>query len=234
MAGVADRLKVLATERPRFGWRRVLVMFRREAAIGEFRFRRFYRNLGLHVGPRKKQKVRYVRGNAIDPATAANERWSVDVHDRLGAGCSIRAMSVVDDFTRECLILDLRYSFSTAEVIRGFRDVCELRGRPKTIGFDNGAKFTSRAMLEWGADPQRQPCTSLVPASRSRTRTLSPSTAEFATSFSMPTSSSTYPKHGHSPTHGGSITTKPARTRLWAIGPQGSSPKASNLRSAHS
>jgi putative transposase len=56
--GDATRIKELAEERPRFGWRRLLIMFRRQAPIGEFRLRRIYRGLGLQVRPRKKRKVR--------------------------------------------------------------------------------------------------------------------------------------------------------------------------------
>jgi putative transposase len=128
-------------------------MFRREQAIGEFRLRRIYRDLGLQVRARKKRKVRYVRGNAITPATRPNERWSIDfMHDRLGNGRSLRTMNIVDDFTRECLALEIGYSFGSADVLRVFEDIAFLRELPATIRFDNGPEFTSRAMLQWGAD----------------------------------------------------------------------------------
>jgi putative transposase len=149
----ADRLKELAAQRPRFGWRRLLILFRREQPIGEFRLRRIYRGLGLQVRPRKKRKVRYVRGNAIEAVTRPNERWSIDfMHDRLGNGRSIRTMNIVDDFTRECLALELGYSFGSADVLRVFEHIAFGRGLPATIRFDNGPEFTSRAMLQWGAD----------------------------------------------------------------------------------
>ena len=148
-----DRIQRLATERPRFGWRRLLIMFRREAAIGEFRFRRLYKALQLQVRARRKRKVRYVRGASIAAVTHANERWSVDfMHDRLGNGRSIRAMNVVDDFTRECLAVEVNYAFASAAVIRLLDSIRDERGTPATIRFDNGSEFTSRAMLQWGAD----------------------------------------------------------------------------------
>lgn len=57
------RLQELATERPRWGWRRLLILLHREGVqAGEHRIRRVYRELGLQVRPRKKRKVRYVRG----------------------------------------------------------------------------------------------------------------------------------------------------------------------------
>ena len=150
---IATRLQELAQQRPRFGWRRLLIMFRRKETVGEYRFRRIYRDLALQVRPRKKRKVRYVRGSAIAPVQAPNERWSIDfMHDRLANDRTIRTMNVVDDFTRECLALEIAFSFGSADVIRCFEDLAFERGFPKTVRFDNGSEFTSRAMLRWGAE----------------------------------------------------------------------------------
>lgn len=150
---IATRLQELAQQRPRFGWRRLLVLFRRQDGIGEYRFRRIYRALALQVRPRKKRKVRYVRGNAIAAVHAPNARWSIDfMHDRLANGRTIRTMNIVDDFTRECLALEVAFSFGSADVIRRFEDVAFERGFPTTVRFDNGSEFTSRAMLQWGAE----------------------------------------------------------------------------------
>jgi putative transposase len=100
--------------------------------------RRIYRDLGLQVRARKKRKVRYVRGNVIEVVSRPNKRWSIDfMHDRLGNGRSIRTMNVIDDFTRECLALELSYSFGSADVLRVFEDIAFTRGMPGTIRFDN-------------------------------------------------------------------------------------------------
>lgn len=153
-AAIADRLQELAQQRPRWGWRRLLIMVRRAGvSVGEFRFRRIYRSLALQVRPRKKRKVRYVRGNVVPPVSRPNERWSIDfIHDRLAHGRNIRAIAVVDDFTRECLALEVGFSFGSHDVIRGFEDIAFERGFPETIRFDNGSEFTSHAMLRWGAE----------------------------------------------------------------------------------
>lgn len=153
-AAVAEPLQALAQERPRWGWRRLLIMTRRTGVtVGEFRFRRIYRDLGLQVRPRKKRKVRYVRGKTVPPVSRPNERWSIDfIHDRLTNGRNIRAIALVDDFTRECLALDVGFSFGSHDVIRCFEDVAFERGLPQTIRFDNGSEFTSHAMLRWGAE----------------------------------------------------------------------------------
>jgi putative transposase len=151
---IAERTQSLAQERPRWGWRRLLIMIRRDGIeVGEFRFRRIYRSLALQVRPRKKRKVRYVRGNVVPAVTRPNERWSIDfVHDRLTNGRNIRAIGIVDDFTRECLALEVGFSFGSHDVIRCFEDLAFERGFPETIWFDNGSEFTSHAMLRWGAE----------------------------------------------------------------------------------
>ena len=94
-----ERLKALAAERLRWGWRRLLIMIRREGwPIGERAFRRIYRALGLHVMRTRKRHVRYVRGNAVEAVSSANERGSLDfMHARLVHG---RTYPVTDDLGR--------------------------------------------------------------------------------------------------------------------------------------
>jgi len=147
-------MQELATKRPRWGWRRLLIVMRREdPAIGEYRFRRIYRNLGLQVRPRKKRKVRYVRGQVVAPVHAPNERWSLDfMHDTLASGRRLRVLMVMDDFTRECLATEVERAFSSHRVIAVLERLGCVRGLPKTLRFDNGAELTSRAMLRWGAE----------------------------------------------------------------------------------
>ena len=134
-----ERTQVLAEERPRFGWRRLIVMVRRGmVGIGESRFRRIYRQLDLQVRPRKKRKVRYVRGTSISAVARPDERWSIDfMHDRLATGRSIRTMNVVDDFTRECLAIEVAFSFGSHDVIRCFEQIADDRALPQMVRFDN-------------------------------------------------------------------------------------------------
>ena len=151
---IAQPLHELAQERPRWGWRRLIIMIRRKGiAVGEHRFRRIYCELGLQVRPRRKRKVNFVRGNIVPAVTRPNERWSIDfMHDRVGNHRSIRSMNIVDDFTRECLAVDIAYSFGSADVIRKLEEVAFERGFPEIVRFDNGSEFTSHAMLRWGAE----------------------------------------------------------------------------------
>lgn len=94
-----------------------------------------------------------MRGSVVPAATHANQRWSIDfMHDRLVNGRMLRTLNVVDDFTRECLALSVGHSFGSADVIREFEAIAFGRGLPTTIRFDNGAEFTSHAMLRWAAE----------------------------------------------------------------------------------
>ena len=160
-------------------------MLRRQGIqVGEHRFRRIYRDLGLQVRPRRKRKVNYVRGNSIAPVTRPNERWSIDfMHDRIGNYRNIRSMNIVDDFTRECLALEIGYSFGSHDVIRKFEEIAFERGFPETIRFDNGSEFTSHAMLRWGAERDIK-LHFIEPAGQRRMRTSSRSTGKFATNSS--------------------------------------------------
>jgi putative transposase len=154
-AALKARMHELAQERPRWGWRRLFIILRRREGydVGETRFRRLYRELQLQVRPRKKRKVNYVRGGIVAAVGAANERWSIDfMHDRLTSGRGFRSLNVVDDFTRECLALEISHSFGIADVIRVFEALTFERGLPQSIRFDNGSEFTSHAMLRWAAE----------------------------------------------------------------------------------
>lgn len=148
------RLHELAAQRPRWGWRRLLILIHREKLdVGERHFRRIYRELGLKVRPRRKRHVRYVRGNRVTPATMLNERWSLNyIHDTLANGRKIRALMVIDDFSRRCLAIAVAPSFSSKAVIRILEAIeFDYGASPITLRFDNGPEFSSRAMLLWGA-----------------------------------------------------------------------------------
>ncbi|MGH7737179.1 MAG: IS3 family transposase [Candidatus Tyrphobacter sp.] len=82
---VRDRLRCLVQERPRFGWRRLKILLKREKIImNHKRLRRIYRQESLQVRPRKKRRVRPVRGNTAPPPTKLNEEWGLDfMNERL-------------------------------------------------------------------------------------------------------------------------------------------------------
>src|SRR5205814_2639033 len=79
-----------------------------------------------------------------------NEEWSLDfVCDALANGRSVRVLSIVDNFTRECVALEADTSFASQRVTRVLEDVIARRGAPKALRMDNGPELTSRHFLAW-------------------------------------------------------------------------------------
>jgi putative transposase len=148
-----DRLKSLALERRRFGYRRLTLMLRREGfVVNHKRVHRIYRAQGLQLRARRKRGVRYVRGNAVPTVSRPNERWSLDfVHDVLSTGRKFRSLTIVDDFTRESIGIEVDFSLTSDRVVRVLSRLAAQRGLPPTLKFDNGTEFTSNAMLGWAA-----------------------------------------------------------------------------------
>jgi len=149
---VRGRLRVLATQRPRFGAPRLTVLLRQELGlINHKRVERMYREEGLQL-PRKKGKKRGVnnRAAALLAPCEPNERWSMDfMSDSLSDGRRFRVLTVVDDFTRECVAIEVDTGITGERVIRTLEWLKETRGLPVMIVTDNGPEFTSKAMLAW-------------------------------------------------------------------------------------
>jgi putative transposase len=146
-----ERLKALAHERRRFGYRRLYVLLRREGyAVNCKRVYRLYREERLMVRRRGGRK-RALGGRAPIPLPIGpNQRWSLDfVHDQMIDGRRFRILAVVDDYTRECLALVADTSISGIRVARELHRIIAVRGRPKTIISDNGTELTSTAILAW-------------------------------------------------------------------------------------
>lgn len=156
---VREALRRHAAQRRRWGYRRLLVLLRREG-LGDNhkRVHRLYRAEGLQVRQRRRRKQRMARG--LEPAAApqrANERWSLDfVHDRLASGRSLRLLTVHDDYTRECLWIEVDTSLSGPRVARALDYLTELRGRPASVLTDNGPEFAGLALERWTHDRQVQ------------------------------------------------------------------------------
>ena len=134
-----DRLKALAQERRRFGYRRLHVMLRREGhAVNKKRVQRIYREEKLTVRRRGGRKRAMGTRRPLEIPLVANQRWSLDfVSDQMTDGRRFRILTVIDNCTRECLGLVADTSLSGLRVARELDDVIRLRGRPDTIVSDN-------------------------------------------------------------------------------------------------
>lgn len=145
------RLRDLANERKRFGYRRLFVLLREAGETsGINRIYRLYKEEGLTVRKRRARRRAIGTRAPMVVAPRANARWSVDfVHDQLASGRRIRILNIVDDVTRECLAAIPDTSISGRRVARELSAVIARRGKPGMIVSDNGTEFTSNAMFAW-------------------------------------------------------------------------------------
>jgi len=148
------RLRDLANERRRFGYRRLFILLRREGeASGLNRIYRLYREEGLAVRRRRaRRKAAGTRAPILVDARP-NARWSLDfVHDQFACGRRFRVLNIMDDVTRECLGAIPDTSISGRRVARELSAIIERRGKPGMIVSDNGTELTSNAILSWCAE----------------------------------------------------------------------------------
>jgi putative transposase len=148
------RLKELAAERRRFGYRRLHILLRREGLhMNHKKLRRIYREEKLQVRRRSGRKRALGMRAPMAVPQGPNQRWSLDfVSDQFGCGRRFRILTAVDDFTKECLALVADTSLSGARVARELDLVIAERGRPAMIVSDNGTELTSRAILSWSQE----------------------------------------------------------------------------------
>lgn len=155
-ASLRERMKAIARERRRFGYRRLHVLLRREGfRVNHKRLFRLYREERLMVRRRGGRKRAIGTRAPMMIPMRPNERWSLDfVADQMTDGRRFRMLAIVDDCTRECLALVADTSLSGVRVARELDRLLAERGRPKMIVSDNGSEFTSNAILGW-ADAAR-------------------------------------------------------------------------------
>jgi len=145
------RLRDLAGTRIRYGYRRLTVMLRREGwLVNTKRVYRLYREEALQVRTKKRMKSAAQVRITLPEATFVNQRWSMDfVSERLADGRWFRILTVVDQYTRECLCMYADRSQTGQKVAEQLDRLIALRGPPASITSDNGAEFTGRAMDTW-------------------------------------------------------------------------------------
>jgi transposase InsO family protein len=151
---VRTRLRDLANQRRRFGYRRLFILLREQGEpSGVNRIYRLYCEEGLTVRKRKARRRAIGTRTPILVEAKVNARWSLDfVHDQLAQGRRFRILNIVDDVTRECLAAIPDTSISGKRVARELTTLVSLRGKPGMIVSDNGTEFTSNAILGWAKD----------------------------------------------------------------------------------
>ena len=192
------RICDLAATRTRYGYFRIYILLRREGwFVNHKRVYRLYREDGLSLRLKKPRRNVSAANRERQPAaSAANEMWSMDfVSDALFDGRRLRALTVVDAFTREALAIDVDQGIKGEQVVAAMTRISSTRGAPRTIRVDNGPEFISKALDRWAEQPQAPTMRSIVGRLRRVTRTASRSTsADQANRPTMPSSRAGHPQ----------------------------------------
>lgn len=150
-APVVNAMHRLSKQYPRYGARRIRIFLRREGIdVCSDRCRRLWADHGLQV-PKKRSRKRIAssRPRPFAPAMA-NSVWSYDfVFDACANGQQIKCLTVLDEYTRESLAIDVAGSIRSARVIEVLSKLVSLRGAPRYLRSDNGPEFVSVALLKW-------------------------------------------------------------------------------------
>lgn len=144
-------MRELAAQYPRYGYRRIQVFLgRRGHIMSADRTHRLWRLHGLQV-PRRRPRRRVASSRPRPlPATGANQVWAYDfVFDACANGQQLKCLTVIDEFTRECLAIDVAGSIRSGRVIDVLSRLVSVHGAPKYLRSDNGPEFVSRRVLKW-------------------------------------------------------------------------------------
>jgi putative transposase len=149
-AQLREEMIALARQKPRYGYRRLhAVLAGRGQPVSVMRLYRLYREEGLAVRRLKRKRLSRAAVSQV-LHVRPNQEWALDfVSDTISTGRSIRILTIVDVFTRECLELEVDTSLSSRRVTRTLDRIIEQRGVPDVIRCDNGPELTSRHMLGW-------------------------------------------------------------------------------------
>jgi putative transposase len=155
------RLRELAATHVRYGYRRLTVLLRREGwKVNAKRVYRLYDEENLKVRSVERKKISRRQRVAQGPASRPNQCWSADfVSDKLTDGRSYRILTVIDQFTRECVALEADRSLHGRQVVAALTGAITERGKvPQSITLDNGSEFTGRALEAWALQHGVQLC----------------------------------------------------------------------------
>jgi putative transposase len=151
---LVSKMLELAREHPRYGYRRVAALLRAEGwRVNNKRVRRLWRQQGLKI-PKKVKKRRRLGHTANSctrrRAVRMNEVWSYDfIFDQTADGRPLKILPIVDEFTRECLVMLVGRSLSAKDVIRALAKAASQRGMPEHLRSDNGPEFIADAVRKW-------------------------------------------------------------------------------------
>ena len=148
------RLRELSRQHPRYGYRRITALLRQEGwRVNRKRVQRLWREQGLKVPQKQRKKRRLgssVNGASRFRAEHPNQVWSYDfIEDQTADGRKLKILPIVDEFTRECLTIEVERHMTSADVIATLQFLFELRGAPEHLRSDNGPEFIAQAVKDW-------------------------------------------------------------------------------------
>jgi putative transposase len=154
-AGLRMRIKDIASARVRYGYRRIHMLLRREGwRVNHKRNHGLYCLEGLNLRVHgKKRRMRSIQKPDRPLATRLNESWSMDFgSDALFNGRRFRALTIVDNFSRECLAIEADQGMRGEQVVEVLENLKATRGLQEVIRVDDGSEFISKVMDKWAYD----------------------------------------------------------------------------------
>jgi putative transposase len=144
-------LKELATKHKRWGHPKLYDKLRQRGIfVNHKRTERLYREEGLTLRIRRRKKLVALARVKPEAPTRPNEAWAMDfVHDAFWSGRRFKALTLVDTFTKECLLIQAETSLNGQRVVAALEKLSDWHGYPKSIRVDNGPEFISRVLDEW-------------------------------------------------------------------------------------
>ncbi|MFV8529294.1 IS3 family transposase, partial [Ralstonia pseudosolanacearum] len=148
---LTGRMMAIAAQKRRYGYRRIHVLLQREGWLANHkRIWRLYSKAGLSVRKRRRKRIAAVERKPLSLPTGPNQSWSMDfVSDGLAYGRRFRCLNVVDDYTRECLAIEVDTSLPGLRVKQVLERLKEMRGLPASITVDNGPEFAGKVLDAW-------------------------------------------------------------------------------------
>ena len=154
---LCERLHELSVKHPRYGYRRIAVVLRREGwQVGRRHIQRLRRQEGLRVPPTRRKSVRRGLSTGLPTrATHRNHVWSWDsIADATVRGGTLRMLTILDEHTRECHVLRVDRALRSQDVLEWLQKAMEEQGAPQYIRSDNGSEFIARIVQRWLKEQQ--------------------------------------------------------------------------------
>jgi len=144
-------MRELAGQRKRFGSPRLHIMLKREyLVVNHKRTERIYREEGLALRKKRRRKGAAMVRVTLPTPERPNEKWSMDfITDTIVTGRRFRALAIIDQYSRECPVIEVDTSLGGRRVVGVLERLAETRGLPEVITIDNGPEFAGRALDEW-------------------------------------------------------------------------------------